>query len=214
MKRCVVIRIEPIKEASESEEMGDTADITDVEDGGKMCQAKEFTRRASKKVVKVSKATSKRTVVYTRTSIDSIASALPDPEIMLVAIMAVTVFIRAEEAHLKQFCYNDGSVGWICTAMGCCIVAFSKYTDTRSMIHAFSASFIYLLIQVSLNYPPLGCLFTNVVVGDDELKSYTTETRSFAIIQAVVMIIFVVVYTVVIYRKRIGEEQEEVVEVE
>ena len=91
--------------------------------------------------------------------------------------------------------------------MACCVVAFSKYSDTRSMIHAFAASFIYLLIQVALNYPPLGCLFTNVVV--DGSKGFTTETKSFAVIQVVVMVIFVIVYTVVIYRQRIGGEEEE-----
>ena len=91
--------------------------------------------------------------------------------------------------------------------MGCCVVAFSKYLDTRSMIHCFAASFIYLLIQVALNYPPLGCLFPNVVVDAQE-GGYSSESKSFAIVQVVVMVIFAIVYIVVIYRKRIAEEEE------
>jgi len=180
----------------------------DIEDGGNMAKAKEFSRTASVKVARTSRKMSKAGVGYTKTSINSIAEALPDSEIMIVAILAVTIFIRAEEAHLKKFCYNDGSVGWIMCAMGCCVVAFSKYSDTRSIVHSFAASFIYLLIQVSLNYPPLGCLFTNVVVGDGEKTEYSPETKSFAVVQAVIMTIFAIVYTVVIYRKRVVEDVE------
>lgn len=78
--------------------------MADVEDG-KVVKAKEFGRQASKAVVKVSRQVSEKGVGYTKSSIKSIASALPDQEIMLVAIMAVTIFIRSEEAHLRRKCY-------------------------------------------------------------------------------------------------------------
>ena len=78
--------------------MGDSANAANCT---KMDKAKAFSRQASKKVVKVSKKASVKGVDYTKTSINSIASALPDSEIMIVAIISVTLFIRAEEAHLK-----------------------------------------------------------------------------------------------------------------
>ena len=77
--------------------MGDA----DIEDGGKIEKAKQMTRQASKSVCKVSKKVSKKSAGYTKLIINSIAGALPDSEIMIVALMAATVFIRAEEAHLK-----------------------------------------------------------------------------------------------------------------
>lgn len=79
------------------------------------------------------------------------------------------------------------------------------------MVHSFAASFIYLLIQVSLNYPPLGCLFTNVVIGDSENENleYTAFTKAFAVVQGIVLAIFVVVYTVVIYKKRVSSTAQD-----
>ena len=79
----------------------------DIEEGGNMAKAKEFSRTASVKVARTSRKMSKAGVGYTKTSINSIAEALPDSEIMIVAILAVTIFIRAEEAHLKsKFAFN------------------------------------------------------------------------------------------------------------
>ncbi|KAL5254636.1 hypothetical protein ACHWQZ_G014169 [Mnemiopsis leidyi] len=184
--------------------MGDA----DIEDGGKIEKAKKMTRQASESVCKVSKKVSKKSAGYTKLIINSIAGALPDSEIMIVALMAATVFIRAEESHLKvalEYCHNDGSVGWIITAMGCCMIAFSKYHDTRSMVHSLAAGTIYLLVQISLNYTPLGCLFSGAV----SQSVYGNATKSLAVIQVIILLIFIIVYTVVIYRHRIEESEEE-----
>ena len=112
------------------------------------------------------------------------------------------------------FCDNDGSVGWIMTAIGCCIVGFSKFNDTKSSIMAIASSIIYFLIQCSLNYPPMGCLFTDVVVGslqgEDQVVSYSDKTRTFAGFQAIVLVIFGIVYTVVNYRKRIAVAESDI----
>lgn len=125
-------------------------------------------------------------------------------------------------------------MGWIVTAIGCCIVAFAKYHDTRCTPSSLASCLIYFLIQVSIlqslfmlspsnpnissylilsqvsiNYPPFGCLFGGLVVGaDGSGNAYSSKTKSFAIIQVLVLVLFSVVYTVVIYKKRIGAEGE------
>ena len=85
------------------------------------------------------------------------------------------------------------------------MVAFCKYHDTRSMVHSLAAGTIYLLVQISINYTPLGCLFSGAV----SQSVYGQATKSLAVIQVIILLIFIVVYTVVIYRQRIGEEEEE-----
>ena len=66
--------------------------------------AKHIGKQASRQVVRGSKKVAKRSRQYTQGSIDNIARALPDSELMILAIMLVTIFTRAEEAHLKSKC--------------------------------------------------------------------------------------------------------------
>lgn len=208
MKSCQILR--SISEEELQENMGDeVVKIENNVDNNKAVKAKEFGRQASKCVVGTSKTVAKKSSKYTKSTINIIAQALPNSEITILAVMLVTIFIRAEEAHLKEFCNNDGSVGWIVTAIGCCIVAFAKYHDTRCTPSSLASCLIYFLIQVSINYPPFGCLFGGLVVGaDGSGNAYSSKTRSFAIIQVLVLVLFSVVYTVVIYKKRIGAEEE------
>ena len=89
--------------------MGENLDSTKVEIGNKknkdnhsFSNAKTMGRQASKQMMQGSKKVAKKSKQYTLCSIDSIATALPDSELMILAIMLVTIFTRAEEAHLKS----------------------------------------------------------------------------------------------------------------
>lgn len=82
--------------------MGDeVVKIENNVDNNKTVKAKEFGRQASKCVVGTSKTVAKQSSKYTKSTINIIAQALPNSEITILAVMLVTIFIRAEEAHLK-----------------------------------------------------------------------------------------------------------------
>ena len=113
---------------------------------------------------------------------------------------------------ISGFCDNNGSVGWITTAIGCCVVSFAKYNDTRSLVTSVASCVIYFLIQSALNYPPLGCLFKELVVGsgmDDSVAKFSKQTQLFAVVQVVILVVFAVVYVVVNYRKQAARQENQ-----
>ena len=67
-------------------------------------KTKDLARAASVRVVDASKVLKSKGTKYTIFSVNHLATALPDPEIMILAIILVTLFLRAEEAHLKSKC--------------------------------------------------------------------------------------------------------------